>query len=72
MSTLLESTEALRARALEVSLTRTEIDALVAQNVTSLARLAFAACQPGQTPTDDQVRGLPQTERRRGVCLCQL
>ena len=28
--------------------------------MTSLARLAFAACPPGQTPTDDQVRSLFQ------------
>ena len=60
MSALLESTEALRHRAIEVGLTRAECDALVAQNVTSLARLAFAACPPGQTPTDDQVRSLFQ------------
>ena len=58
MGTLLESKEALRARALEVHLTETEIDAIIANGVTSLARLAFAASQPGTTPTDDQVAAL--------------
>ena len=58
MGTLLESKEALRARALEVHLTETEVDAIVANAITSLARLAFAASQPGTTPTDEQVTAL--------------
>ena len=58
MGTLLESKEALRARALEVHLTETEVEAIIANGVTSLARLAFAASQPGTTPTDDQVAAL--------------
>lgn len=39
MSTLLESKEALRARALEVNLTEAEADALINNRVDSLARL---------------------------------
>ena len=58
MGTLLESREALRARALEVHLTEQEADALIANGVTSLARLAFAASPPGTTPNDDQIRTL--------------
>ena len=58
MGTLLESREALKARGLEVSLTSEEIDALVHNRVDSLARLAFAACQPGESPTDDQIVAL--------------
>ena len=58
MSTPLESEQGLRSRALEVLLNPAEIDALVNGGVTSLARLAFAACHPGQTPSDDQLRTL--------------
>ena len=58
MSTSLESTNALRSRAAEVSLTAEEVNALTNNGVSSLARLAFAACAPGQTPTDDQLTAL--------------
>ena len=58
MGTLLESKQALRARGLEVHLTEEEIDAVIGQGVTTLARLAFAASPPGTTPTDEQVKGL--------------
>ena len=58
MSTSLESTNALRSRAVEVSLTAEEVNALINNGVSSLARLAFAACAPGQTPTDDQLTAL--------------
>ena len=58
MGTLLESKEALRTRGLEVSLTPLEVNALIANRVDSLARLAFAACGPGETPTDEQITGL--------------
>jgi len=57
MKTLLESKEALRSRAIEVSLTE-EADALRANRVDSLARLAFAACPPGEAPTDAQIDAL--------------
>ncbi len=58
MSTSLESTNALRSRATEVALTNAEASALIANGVSSLARLAFAACAPGQTPTDEQLAAL--------------
>ena len=58
MSTSLESTNALRSRAAEVSLTADEVNALTNNGVSSLARLAFAACAPGQTPTEDQLAAL--------------
>ena len=58
MSTSLESTNALKSRASEVALTTEEANALTNNGVSSLARLAFAACAPGQTPTDDQLTAL--------------
>ena len=58
MSTSLESTNALKSRASEVALTTEEVNALTNNGVSSLARLAFAACAPGQTPTDDQLTAL--------------
>ena len=58
MSTSLESTNALRSRATEVALTIDEANALINNGVSSLARLAFAACAPGQTPTDEQLAAL--------------
>ena len=42
----------------EVALTPEEANALTNNGVSSLARLAFAACAPGQTPTDDQLTAL--------------
>ena len=58
MSTSLESTNALRSRASEVALTAEEVTAWTNNGISSLARLAFAACAPGQTPTDDQLTAL--------------
>ena len=58
MSTSLESTNALKSRASEVALTPEEASALTNNGVSSLARLAFAACAHRQTPTDDQLTGL--------------
>jgi len=60
MGTSLESVNALKSRALEVSLSPEEANALTRNGVTSLARLAFAACHPGQTPTDAQLQPLLQ------------
>ena len=56
MGTALESVNALKSRALEVALSPAE--ALETNGITSLARLAFAACHPGQTPTDAQLQQL--------------
>ena len=58
MSTSLESTNALKSRASEVALTPEEANALTNNGVSSLARLAFAACAPGQTLPDDQLAAL--------------
>ena len=52
MGTLLESKEASRTRGLE------EVDAVIASRVDSLERLAFAACPPGEAPTDAQIDSL--------------
>ena len=41
-----------------MSLTAEEIDALITNKVDSLARLAFAACPPGEAPTNEQIDGL--------------
>ena len=60
MGTSLESVNALKSRALEVALPSAEASALVSNGITSLARLAFAACHPGQTPTEAQLRPLLQ------------
>ena len=57
MGTSLESVNAL-SRALEVALSNAEASALESNGITSLARLAFAACHPGQTPTDAQLQPL--------------
>lgn len=56
MGTLLGSTDAFKARAVEVNLSQAEINLLVAQGTDSLARLTFAACPPGQSPTDTRVQ----------------
>lgn len=40
----------------QVSLSTAEINHLIAQGTNSLARLAFAACPPGQSPSDAQVQ----------------
>ena len=52
MGTSLESVNALKSRALEVALSNAEASALETNGITSLAGLAFAACHPGQTPTE--------------------
>ena len=48
----------LRSRALEVALSTEEVHALLTNGVRSLARLAFGACAPGQTPTDQLLTAL--------------
>ena len=58
MGTSLESVNALKSRALEVALTPAEANTREANGITSLARLAFAACHPGQTPTEAQLQPL--------------
>ena len=58
MGTSLESVNALRSRALEVALSTEDGNSLVTNGVKSSARLAFAACAPGQTPIDPQLTAL--------------
>lgn len=58
MTSLTESRPAFEARAREVGLANEEIAALTNSGITSLARLAFAAVQPGAQPTTEQVREL--------------
>ena len=60
MGTSLESVNALKSRALEVALSAAEANALETNGITSLARLAFAAWHPGQTPTEAQLQPLLQ------------
>ena len=57
MGASLELVNALKSRALEVALTPAEAS-LEANGITSLARLAFAACHPGQTPTEAHLQPL--------------
>ena len=58
MTSLTESRAAFEARATDVGLSADDIAALTGSGITSLARLAFAAVQPGAQPTNDQVREL--------------
>ena len=58
MTSLTESRHAFEARAREVGLADEDIAALTGSGITSLARLAFAAVQPGAQPTNEQVREL--------------
>ena len=60
MGASLESVNALKSRVLEVALSPAEANALETNGITSLARLAFAACHPGQTPTEAQLQPLLQ------------
>ena len=53
--TLTESAAAFENRAREVGLLPGEIASLKNAGIISLARLAFALCPPGQTPSDTQV-----------------
>ena len=45
-------------RAGEVGLASDEIKKLFDHGISCLAKLAFAACPPGQNPTDEQVNAL--------------
>ena len=67
MGTSLESVNALKSRALEVALSPAEANALETNGITSLARLAFAACHPGKTmhPSHLQaLKGMPESNNR--------
>lgn len=55
---LTRSEAAFRVRAGEVGLASDEIKKLFDHGISCLAKLAFAACPPGQNPTDEQVNAL--------------
>ena len=58
MTSLTESTAVFSERATEVGLDDATKQLLVDQGITTLSKLAFAVGQPGETPTDQAVRGL--------------
>ena len=62
-----ESTAVLRERAAKVGLPEATVDQLVRQGVDTLAKLAFAAGQPGETPTDAKLKTLVQEIRPDGT-----
>lgn len=73
MGALLESKEAFKARALEVNPSATEVPALLDQGTDTLARVAFAASPPGQSPSDAQLPGLfPGSHMATPGCLSSL
>ena len=56
--TLVDSRAVFLERAGRVGLPQDAIDRLVAQNVDTMAKLAFAPCQPGETPTEASLTAL--------------
>ena len=58
MATILDSTAAFSARAVEHGLTQTQLQRLNGNGITSLSQLAFALTTPGTSPADDALRGL--------------
>ena len=63
-----ESQAAFSKRALEVGLTQTEVDHLVAAHVDTLSKLAFILVPPGKVPEDSAVQGLlPRTSNAGAV-----
>ena len=56
--TLVDSRAVFLERAGRVGLPQDAIDRLVAQNVDTMAKLAFAPCQPGETPTEASLSAL--------------
>ncbi len=55
---LTESTAVLRERANKIGLPTAALDRLIAQGVTTMAKLAFAPGQPGETPTEEKLKSL--------------
>eukprot|EP00439_Symbiodinium_sp_Y106_P010245 s10223_g1.t1 len=61
MASLLTDSEAvLRERAQRVGVPPAAIERLIAQHITTLAKLAFAPGQPGEQPTDERLKALIQ------------
>ena len=55
-SSLIHSTAALRDRAAKAGLSSEEVQAILDNNVTSIAQMAFAIAPPGTAPTEQQIR----------------
>eukprot|EP00435_Cladocopium_sp_Y103_P015368 s203_g3.t1 len=55
-TSLVYSTDALRHRAKKAGLSTEETEAIIDNNVASLAQLAFAVSPPGTSPSDDSIR----------------
>ena len=58
MATILESTAAFTARALEHGLTEAQLDRLKRQGISNLSQLAFSLTTPGASPSDDALKTL--------------
>ncbi|CAE7242070.1 unnamed protein product [Symbiodinium sp. CCMP2592] len=56
--TLVESKAVFLERAKRVGLPQEAVDRLVAQTIDTMAKLAFAPCQPGETPTEESLAAL--------------
>ena len=59
-SSLIHSTAALRDRATKAGLSAEEVQAILDNNVVSIAQMAFAISPPGTSPTEQQVRDFYQ------------
>lgn len=59
-SLLIHSTAALRDRATKAGLSSEEVQAILDNNVVSIAQMAFAIAPPGTSPTEQQVRDFYQ------------
>ena len=55
-ASLVYSTDALKHRAIKAGLSQEEVEAIVNNNVKSLAQLAFAISPPGTAPSDDAIK----------------
>lgn len=58
MTTILSSCAVFKAKAAEAGVPDNDVARLEGQNITTLGTLAFAVSQPGETPTQDQLRDL--------------
>lgn len=56
--TLVESKAVFLERAKRVGLPQDAVDRLIAQSIDTMAKLAFAPCQPGETPTEEALSNL--------------
>jgi len=58
MATILESSAAFNARAIEHGLTQAQLERLQDQGLINLSKLAFSITTPGTVPPDDSLKGL--------------